>query len=47
MLILIGYSKVSTQDQHLELQPDALEKAGCVKVFTGITSNRPEHFQNI
>ncbi len=29
---------MATQDQHLELQTDALEKAGCERVFTDIAS---------
>jgi DNA invertase Pin-like site-specific DNA recombinase len=42
----IGYARVSTQDQNLELQLKALKKAGCQKVFrekvSGFNRQRPE-----
>lgn len=34
----IGYARVSTKDQTLDLQVDALKKAGCVKVLTEVMS---------
>src|SRR5215467_1615175 len=36
--MLIGYARVSTQDQTLDLQTDALTRDGCEKIFTDTTS---------
>jgi DNA invertase Pin-like site-specific DNA recombinase len=33
--MLVGYARVSIQDQTLDLQKDALNQAGCNKIFTG------------
>ncbi len=43
--MLVGYARVSTQDQNPQLQKDALTRAGCEKIFeekaSGAQRNRP------
>ena len=44
--MIIGYARVSTQDQNLDRQLDSLNAKGCERIFkekmTGTTSARPE-----
>jgi len=44
--MIVGYARVSTQDQSLDLQNDALRTAGCEEIFsekiTGKQRERPE-----
>jgi DNA invertase Pin-like site-specific DNA recombinase len=46
MVLLIGYARVSTVDQTLDLQCNALNEAGCTRIFTeqlsSAVADRPE-----
>jgi DNA invertase Pin-like site-specific DNA recombinase len=43
--MLIGYARVSTVDQNLDLQKEALKQAGCAKIYedtmSSLRANRP------
>ncbi|MDR2896293.1 MAG: recombinase family protein [Propionibacteriaceae bacterium] len=45
-MTLLGYARVSTVDQNTDLQTDALNQAGCERVWvdhaSGATTNRPQ-----
>jgi DNA invertase Pin-like site-specific DNA recombinase len=45
-MVRIGYARVSTEDQTLDLQRDALRQAGCIDIYeehaSGARTTRPE-----
>src|SRR5438105_15374318 len=40
--MLVGYARVSTSEQTLNLQKDALEKIGCTKIYSDVVSGAKE-----
>lgn len=45
--MLVGYARVSTHEQSLNLQQDALTKAGCERVFTDVASGALDERQGL
>jgi hypothetical protein len=45
--MLIGYMRVSTGEQSLDLQRDALERAGCERVYEDVARLSPLGFKHI
>src|SRR5438132_8888765 len=45
--MLVGYARVSTSDQTLNLQKDALEKIGCSRIFTDTISGSTTERQGL
>src|SRR5438105_6655211 len=40
--MLVGYARVSTSEQTLDVQKDALEKIGCTKIYSDVVSGAKE-----
>jgi DNA invertase Pin-like site-specific DNA recombinase len=51
-MMKIGYARVLTEDQNLDLQLGSLNRAGCKRIFTdhrvsGVSVNRPDLAQAV
>ena len=45
--MLIGYARVSTTDQHIDLQIQALQKAGCEKIYQDVISGKTKQREGL
>jgi DNA invertase Pin-like site-specific DNA recombinase len=45
--MIVGYARISTGEQNMDLQIDALKKAGCVKIFQDVCSGALDQRQGL
>jgi DNA invertase Pin-like site-specific DNA recombinase len=45
--MLVGYARISTQDQNLDLQRQELNKAGCKKIYENTVSGKQSNRQGL
>ncbi len=43
----VGYARISTEDQKLDVQIDALKNEGCEKIYTDVTSGSKAHREGL
>ena len=45
IIMLIGYMRMSTAEQSLDLQRDALKQAGCRKIYEDVCAGRAVRYR--